>query len=244
MAITEGILRMIAADDSHAGSLTVARRGTGGHLQTPGLAAPEHSDAERPAPHLGQDGRASAPMGRRTRARSRYARPGGTGDTFRPPAWRHLNHGLLRGQLAGRDNTAGPSFVTVDRRTRAKGTALSCARPDALRASFPGNGRADVRHGSLPPPAAEKTVARCRESCPTALRESGNDLPPTVRRAPRNSRSCVERRALLLELEEPVFVAIDEGHQAGLDDVRRCAYGPPAEFAGRRLDQHPCDGFG
>ena len=124
MAITEGILRMIAADDSHAGSLTVARRGTGGHLQTPGLAAPEHSDAERPAPHLGQDGRASAPMGRRTRARSRYARPGGTGDTFRPPAWRHLNHGLLRGQLAGRDNTAGPSFVTVDRRTRAKGTAF------------------------------------------------------------------------------------------------------------------------
>src|SRR5881397_1392198 len=101
---------MIAADDSHAGSLTVARRGTGGHLQTPGLAAPEHSDAERPAPHLGQDGRASAPMGRRTRARSRYARPGGTGDTFRPPAWRHLNHGLLRGQLAGRGQFVVPAY--------------------------------------------------------------------------------------------------------------------------------------
>ena len=84
MAITEGILRMIAADDSHAGSLTVARRGTGGHLQTPGLAAPEHSDAERPAPHLGQDGRVCA-----------YGSPDSRKESLR----------LLRGQLAGRDNT-------------------------------------------------------------------------------------------------------------------------------------------
>ena len=201
--------------------------------------------AGRPAPRPGTGRPGFVNYGSVDSRKESYACPRwGLGDTSRPPAWRPLNHGLLRGQLAGRGQHSRPELRDCGSPDSRKGDGFSCTRPDALRASFPGNGRAAVRHGSLPPPAAEKTVARCRESCPTALRESGNDLPPTVRRAPRNSRSCVERRALLLELEEPVFVAIDEGHQAGLDDVRRCAYGPPAEFAGCRLDQHPCDGFG
>jgi len=175
---------MIAANDSHAGSLTLARRGTGGHpqtpglvaplhparwapsspawdktagprqlwvaglaqgvvhlpelgnwthLQNPGLAGPEHSDAERPAPHLGQDGRAlrlwvaGLAQGVATLA--------GIGGHLQTPAWRHLNHGLLRGQLAGRGQHSRPelrdcgspdsrkgdgSFVCAARRTQGK----------------------------------------------------------------------------------------------------------------------------
>src|SRR5437867_4006265 len=86
---------------------------------------------------------------------------------------------------------------------------------------------------------AGRPAPRLRTRRPGRVRDYGSpDL-----RSPENFRSCVARRALLLELEEPVLVAIDEGHQAGLDDVRRGADGPPAEFAGCRLDQHPCDGF-
>ena len=169
----------------------------------------------------------------------------GIGGHPRPPAWRPLNHGLLRGQLAGRGQHSRPELRDCGSPDSRKGDGFFRVRGQTH------SGQASRATGGQPygtgryrPRLRTRPSARCRGLCLAALRESGNDLPPTVRRAPRNSRSCVERRALLLELEEPVFVAIDEGHQAGLDDVRRCAYGPPAEFAGCRLDQHPCDGFG
>src|SRR5213592_2089407 len=87
------------------------RGGSGGHPLTPGLAAPDTPLAGRPAPRPGTRRQGLCAYGSLDSRKESYARPGGgTGDTSRPLAWRQLNHGLLRGQLAGRGQFVVPAY--------------------------------------------------------------------------------------------------------------------------------------
>src|SRR5438093_8858946 len=85
--------------------------GSGGHPQPPGLVAPLHP--ARWAPSSPAWDKTAGPLRLWVAGLAQgvvRSAGGGTGDTSRPLAWRHLNHGLLRGQLAGRGQFVVPAY--------------------------------------------------------------------------------------------------------------------------------------
>ena len=113
--------------------------------------------AGRPAPRPGTRRPGFVNYGSLDSRKESYACPRwGLGDTSRPPAWRPLNHGLLRGQLAGRGQHSRPelrdcgspdsrkgdgSFVCAARRTQGKLPGQRARRRTARVATAPRCGK-------------------------------------------------------------------------------------------------------